>query len=70
MIQAVLFDKKKWTRNKAKEWLKTHNYNSISNRTTETYHRFRIIEPNYTKYIYRIQHNNKGPDFIIQYPIK
>ena len=66
-IQAVLFDKTKWTRNKAKEWLKTDNYKSIGNRRTETYYRFRIIEPNYTKYINRIQNNNKGPDFIIQY---
>ena len=51
-IQAVLFDKTKWTRNKAKECLKTHNYHTISNRTTETYYRFRKIEPNYNKYIY------------------
>ena len=66
-IQAVLFDKNKWTRNQAKEWLKKHNYHSISNRTTQTFYRFRIIEPNYTKYIYRIQHNPHNISFIMQY---
>ena len=66
-IQAVLFKKNEWTKNKAQEWLKKHGYNSISNRTTNEYFRYRILSPNYTKYIYRIQHNKSGPDFIMQY---
>ena len=58
-IQAVLFDKTKWTRNKAKEWLKTHDYNSISNRTKETYYRFRIIEPRPTPKGYGLWNKDK-----------
>ena len=67
MIQAILFSKKEYSDKEAKNWLKNHNYNFISNRITNNYRRYRLIEPNYRKYIYRIQHINNNISFIMQY---
>ena len=44
-----------------------HNLKSLSQRTFDKYFRYRILLPDYNKYIYRIQHNKSGPDFIMQY---
>ena len=69
MIQAVLFSKT-YTTKQINKWLSEHNLKSISHRTTEHYKRYRILSPDYNKYVYRIQHNKSGPDFIIQYKTK
>ena len=66
MIQAVLFSKT-YTTKQINKWLSDHNLKSISHRKTEHYKRYRILSPDYNKYVYRIQHNKSGPDFIIQY---
>ena len=61
MIQAILFKKNKWTLKSAKHYLnkiKKLKLN-ISYRITYTYYRFRIVEPNYYKYQYRIERNFK-----------
>ena len=65
-IQAVLFSKT-YTTKQINKWLSDHNLKSISHRTTEHYKRYRILSPDYNKYVYRIQHNKSGPNFIIQY---
>ena len=62
MIQAVLFSKT-YTTKQINKWLSEHNLKSISHRTTEHYKRYRILSPDYNKYVYRIQHNKSGPDF-------
>ena len=67
-IQAVLFEKNLYNHNDAKEWLKRNKFKFISYRLTSKYRRYRIIEPNYNKYIYRIQHKANGIAFILQLP--
>ena len=68
MIQAILFLKNKWTLKSAKVYLRTKKIKYISYRITDTYYRFRIVEPNYYKYKYRIERhylNNPNIDYII-----
>lgn len=68
MIQAILFKKDKWTTNSAKQFLKNNDIKYRSYRITDNYYRFRINEPNYNKYSYRIERNfkkNKNIDYII-----
>ena len=67
MIQAILFRKNKWTLKSAKAYLKTKKINYISYRTTDMYYRFRIVEPDYNKYHYKIERNflnNPNIDYI------
>jgi hypothetical protein len=68
MIQAVLFSKT-YSQKQIKKWLEDHKLKSISHRTTNDYHRYRILTPDYDKYIYRILKNKNGPDLIMQYKI-
>ena len=64
-IQAVLFSTNS-NNEKNKKWLSDNNLINIKPvHKTENYKRYRIKTPNNNKYFYRIQHNNKGPDFII-----
>ncbi|HEY9702618.1 MAG TPA: hypothetical protein V6C58_09240 [Allocoleopsis sp.] len=65
-IHAILFEKDLYTLKTAKEWLKTHNHKPISHRYTKNLIRFRIIEPNYNKYIYRSKNIGKGIIFVFQ----
>lgn len=45
-IQAIIFDNKKWTTMKAREWLKTHNFKPIKAvHRTLSYLRYRIRDP-------------------------
>ena len=48
-IQSVMFDKKKWSKNKAVEWLKStpfiSNYPKHNPRITDNYYRFRQYDP-------------------------
>ena len=47
-IQAVLFDKNYWNTNQAREYLKKNGKQPIKRvHTTDKYHRYRLIEPNY-----------------------
>ena len=51
MIQAVLFDKSYWTTNEARNYLNKNGYIPIQRvHTTDKYHRYRLIEPNYNLY--------------------
>ena len=66
-IQAILFDKRSWTEQLANSWLWTSGYRPISMRNTKGYYRFRLIEPDKTKYIYRTQLFGDGIKVILQY---
>lgn len=44
-VQAVLFDKEKWTLDEAKKWLKDHDFKYGDYRETDKYWRFRQKEP-------------------------
>jgi len=46
VIQSILFDKEKWTLEKAKKWLKEHNYRNDKTDETDEYYRFRQRDPN------------------------
>ena len=51
MIQSILFDKKLFSSNQAKSWLKQHNYVHSKEHVTETYRRFRQVDPErFTKF--------------------
>lgn len=52
-IQAVIFDKSYWTTQKAITWLHHHQFRPIKRvHTTENYHRYRIVQPDYNRYNY------------------
>jgi hypothetical protein len=44
-IQSIMFDKKKWTVTKAKQWLRDHKHKVPTVDTTSEYHRFRQEPP-------------------------
>ena len=60
MIQAVLFKKNKWTLKSVKYYCKINNIKYISYRITDNYYRMRLVNPDYSKYHYRIERNYKG----------
>lgn len=48
-VQSILFDKKKFSEKKAKDWLKKHKYKTVKMHVTDNYIRFRQVEPNKLK---------------------
>ena len=67
MIQAVLFDKSYWTTNQARNYLNKNGYIPIKRvHTTDKYHRWRLLEPNYKKYDYLFKKGHNHIDYIIQ----
>ena len=68
-VQAVLFDKRYWTTNDARTYLKKSNKQPIKRvHTTDTYYRYRLIEPDYNNYHYMFKKGNNHIDYIIQIP--
>jgi hypothetical protein len=66
VLQAILFDRFKWSTQDAKQWLKEHSFLPIKKvHITNKFKRFRIAEPDYKKYKYRISHGDNGVSFII-----
>ena len=66
VLQAVLFDRFKWSTEDAKQWLKEHSFLPIKKvHITDKYKQFRITELDYKKYKYRINYGNNGISFII-----
>ena len=56
-----------WNTSQAHEYLKKSGYNPIKRvHTTDKYHRYRLIEPDYNKYHYIIKRGNNHIDYIIQ----
>ena len=69
-LQTCLFDINEWSRDEARKFLKIHNITPIKKvHKTKTFLRYRILQPNYNKYIYRIKTIQKKPliKFILQY---
>lgn len=60
MIQALLFLKDKWKFSDVLKYLEKNKINYISHRITKNYFRMRLVEPDYRKYIYRIERSFKG----------
>lgn len=59
-IQALLFDKNKFTTSEAREWLKKHKHKPIKRvHITENYLRYRLRPPN-KKYNYITQNFGKN----------
>lgn len=52
IVQAVIFNNKKWDVNTARKWLKEHDYKPIKHvDKTENYLRYRIREPAFVNYV-------------------
>jgi hypothetical protein len=66
-IQAVIFEKDKFTTGEALNWIKTHNYKPISARETRNFLRYRIQEPS-EENKYRLFRVGDGIKFVLQYP--
>lgn len=71
-VQAIIFDKSKWTSNKALKWLINNNYYPIKNvHITKNYLRYRLIHPNEDQYKYRLftlPNTNKTIKMVLEYP--
>ena len=69
-IQAVLFNKDYWNTTQARSYLKKTGKQPIKKvHTTDNYHRYRLIEPNYKKYKYLFKRGKNHIDYIIEIPI-
>ena len=69
-LQACLFDINDWSTDEARKFLKIHDITPIKKvYKTKTFLRYRILQPNYNKYIYRIKTIHKKPliKFILLY---
>ena len=60
MIQAILFQKDLWTFKGGKHYCNINNIIYISYRITKNYYRMLLVNPDYSKYHYRIERNYKG----------
>lgn len=70
MIQAILFNVSHFVLEKAKKFMRDDKLHYISYRTTDKYYRFRLENPNYKVFNYRIERNfknNRWIDYIIGY---
>lgn len=66
MIQAVLFDRNKWTSAEARKWLKLHNYQPIKRvHITNNNLRYRLKQPFKTSR-YITKHLSNGVTLIIE----
>ena len=69
MIQAILFNRNRFDVRGCKHYFKMNKIKYLSYRITDNYFHYRLVNPNYNKYIYRIERNYKGNnsiDYIIQ----
>ena len=66
-IQAALFNKDYWNTNQARAYSKENGKKPIKRvHTTDNYHRYRLIEPDYNKYHYLFKRGKNHIDYIIQ----
>ncbi len=69
-VQAISFNKDYWSTNDARTYLKKSNKQPIKRvHTTDTYYRYRLVEPDYTNYRDIFKRGNNNIDYIIQLPI-
>lgn len=67
MIQSIIFQKNKWTPQRAIKWLLRHEYKASKIDETNDYYRFRQFTPN-PKDQYYTKDIGKGIKFIIEIP--
>ena len=61
-LQACLFDINDWSTDEARKFLKIHDITPIKKvHKTKSFLRYRILQPNYNKYVYRIKTIQKKP---------
>jgi hypothetical protein len=65
-VQAILFDKTKWTFDDASLFLYDHNVEPIKMHETQNFYRFRLKTPN-KKYKYRIKTISPGIKFVFEF---
>ena len=66
-IQAILFKKEFFNTKQANEFLKRHNFKKIKPfDITNKYIRYRLIQPNYKRFIYRISSISPKIDVIYE----
>ena len=69
-VQAVLFLINDWNTNDCRKWLTNHDYIPLKRvHKTNTFFRYRILQPNYNKYVYRIKTIQKYPLIKLYYSI-
>lgn len=66
-LQAILFDKNKYTLNSATKWLQSNKYYPLKYHVTDHYIRARLHEPDYKKYQYRTINLTKNIKAITMY---
>ena len=60
-VQAVLFLIDDWNTNECRKWLNNHGYIPLKRVHKTSLFRYRILQPNYKKYIYHIKTIQKYP---------
>ena len=69
-MQAVLFIINDWNTNDNRNWLYNHGYIPLKRvHKTNTFFRYRLIQPIYNKYVYRIKTIQKYPLIKLYYSI-
>jgi len=67
--QAIIFNKRHWRVNEAKNWIAAHGYHPIKPvHTTARFHRFRLAVPNSRRYHYRTKKIGDGIELILGFP--
>ena len=68
-VQTVLFGINDWNTNDCRKWLYKHCYAPLKRVHKTSFFRYRILQTNYKKYIYRIKTIQKYPliKIILQY---
>lgn len=65
-VQSIIFEKGTWTKKRAKEWLKKHDYKHGKVDTTENFYRYRQIDPKkFNKKSFRTIVFGKGIEAVI-----
>lgn len=68
-IQSVLFDKKRFSPERAKQWLSNHKLHPIKDmHETKDKYRFRIKEPDEDNFYYRTKKIDHGIEIIVMFP--
>ena len=67
--QAVLFGINDWNTSDCRNWLYNHGYIPLKRVHKTSFFRYRILQPNYKKYIYRIKTIQKYPSIKLYYSI-
>lgn len=67
-VQSIIFKKNAFTKEKAEDWIREHGYknNGVDEKVKTL--RYRQIQPNQSKYKYRVKKLTPEIEFILQFP--